>query len=624
MGDKKRFFEMYSNSVGKSGLFARLDFNKSVSEFNSLRERLAKIMGEKNSEKDLYQMYLDFRENLGGKETKKIISNPDIGDATTLVETIREKYGKDMVGVGQNSETLAEIIAYNKLGIEYPTDIQEVGINNNLILYINFDIVSNHSKGDIETIYTQYGEQIYNGYIDSSILESLFEDVEEFQTALGDDENEKHSVARLVAASQLTSLLGVYSIDEMLIDEERVKKEMQIGLTKRIALEKRKAGFVKTDYIKNRALYAELAETWDESDLDSYESTRQYANYLLEMLQSKDITEEKRAELQELYTKFAAISNLTIEEVIQRQEQVRDAMSDSLLQYEVLVRENLLENIREVQQQEIQEHKIQYVSGDRTEEFGFNGTMITSEAQLGTMLVHFFAKQDFSQRKELYGESVRLDLMKRRGLRDISEIPVDDPEYVSAMQYYDDVIAENTVVRGFDQIFRRRDANGTIIERKQNDSEHICAQTVSMAKLKGLQIGTYGLVFDRNGIEPEAILMSSTTNIESNKGIYNSTRMSSQYGALPVGKTSAPIEALRAAERPKGNNEVDLERNLVKPSAVCYFGRNPLKLGERTAFLEVTQIAQKSGLPVVFVDMEAIEREQQAKREMENNKGKEI
>lgn len=624
MGDKKRFFEMYSNSVGKSGLFARLDFNKSVSEFNSLRERLAKIMGEKNSEKDLYQMYLDFRENLGGKETKKIISNPDIGDATTLVETIREKYGKDMVGVGQNSETLAEIIAYNKLGIEYPTDIQEVGINNNLILYINFDIVSNHSKGDIETIYTQYGEQIYNGYIDSSILESLFEDVEEFQTALGDDENEKHSVARLVAASQLTSLLGVYSIDEMLIDEERVKKEMQIGLTKRIALEKRKAGFVKTDYIKNRALYAELAETWDESDLDSYESTRQYANYLLEMLQSKDITEEKRAELQELYTKFAAISNLTIEEVIQRQEQVRDAMSDSLLQYEVLVRENLLENIREVQQQEIQEHKIQYVSGDRTEEFGFNGTMITSEAQLGTMLVHFFAKQDFSQRKELYGESVRLDLMQRRGLRDISEIPVDDPEYVSAMQYYDDVIAENTVVRGFDQIFRRRDANGTIIERKQNDSEHICAQTVSMAKLKGLQIGTYGLVFDRNGIEPEAILMSSTTNIESNKGIYNSTRMSSQYGALPVGKTSAPIEALRAAERPKGNNEVDLERNLVKPSAVCYFGRNPLKLGERTAFLEVTQIAQKSGLPVVFVDMEAIEREQQAKREMENNKGKEI
>lgn len=624
MGDKKRFFEMYSNSVGKSGLFARLDFNKSVSEFNSLRERLAKIMGEKNSEKDLYQMYLDFRENLGGKETKKIISNPDIGDATTLVETIREKYGKDMVGVGQNSETLAEIIAYNKLGIEYPTDIQEVGINNNLILYINFDIVSNHSKGDIETIYTQYGEQIYNGYIDSSILESLFEDVEEFQTALGDDENEKHSVARLVAASQLTSLLGVYSIDEMLIDEERVKKEMQIGLTKRIALEKRKAGFVKTDYIKNRALYAELAETWDESDLDSYESTRQYANYLLEMLQSKDITKEKRAELQELYTKFAAISNLTIEEVIQRQEQVRDAMSDSLLQYEVLVRENLLENIREVQQQEIQEHKIQYVSGDRTEEFGFNGTMITSEAQLGTMLVHFFAKQDFSQRKELYGESVRLDLMQRRGLRDISEIPVDDPEYVSAMQYYDDVIAENTVVRGFDQIFRRRDANGTIIERKQNDSEHICAQTVSMAKLKGLQIGTYGLVFDRNGIEPEAILMSSTTNIESNKGIYNSTRMSSQYGALPVGKTSAPIEALRAAERPKGNNEVDLERNLVKPSAVCYFGRNPLKLGERTAFLEVTQIAQKSGLPVVFVDMEAIEREQQAKREMENNKGKEI
>lgn len=620
MSDKQQLYKLYSNKMGKSNFFSRLDFNRSISEFRVLNERFAEVMGEKNSEEALYQMYLDLRQSIGGKEAKKIISNPDIGDASTLVETIREKYGKDMESGGQNSETLNEIIAYSKLGLEYPLDIQDVGINNNLMLYINFDIVRNQSKDDIETIYAQYGEQLYNAYVDSSISESLFEDAEEFQEAIADSGNAKHSIARLICATQLTSLSEVYSLDEMLSDEERVKKEMQIGLTKRIFLEKRRAGFAKTDYIKKRALYAELAETWDESDLDSYESVKQYANYLLEMLQSKDIPEEKRAELQELYTKLNAISNLTIEEIVQRKEQVRDVMADSVLQYEVLIRENLVDNIREVQPQEIQEHKIQYVSGDKSEEFGFTGTMITCEAQLGTMLVHFFSKKDFSQRKELYGESIRLDLMKRRGLQDIDEITADDPEFVSAMQYYDDVIADNTVVRGFDQIFRHRDDEGNLTEKKQNDSEHICAQTVSIARVKGLQIGAYGLVFDRNGIEPEAILMSSTTNIGSNKGIYSSTRTDSQYGAIPVRKTSAPIEALRDAERPKLNNEVDLERNLVKPSAICYFGRNPLKLGERTAFLEVTQIAQKSGLPVLFVDMEAIEREQQAKHEMETKK----
>lgn len=84
--------------------------------------------------------------------------------------------------------------------------------------------------------------------------------------------------------------------------------------------------------------------------------------------------------------------------------------------------------------------------------------------------------------------------------------------------------------------------------------------------------------------------------------------------------TSAPFDAVRAAERPHGNNEIDMERNLVKPSGICYFGKKPLTKEERQEFLEVTKMAEKSGLPIVFVDLEAIEREQQAKIEMTTKK----
>ena len=36
MGDKQHLFELYSNKIGKSNLLARLDFNRSVSEFKTL------------------------------------------------------------------------------------------------------------------------------------------------------------------------------------------------------------------------------------------------------------------------------------------------------------------------------------------------------------------------------------------------------------------------------------------------------------------------------------------------------------------------------------------------------------------------------------------------------------
>lgn len=620
MGDKQHLFELYSNKIGKSNLLARLDFNRSVSEFKTLSERFSEIMGDNISDEELYQMYLDLRQSLGGKEIKKLIVNLDIEDSATLADKIKEIYGIDITAGEQHSKVLKDSVAYSKFGIKYGPDIDGIMMDMQLPLTIDFDIVQGQTKIGIETIYAQYGEQLFNMYANSSLTELVFEDTEEFQMALGDKSNEKHLAASLIGATQLTALTQVYSLNEMLSDEERVKKEMQIGLDKRILLEKRRGPLARTDYIQKREIYVELADSWDEADLDSYESIKQYANYLLEMLRANDIPEEKRAEMQDLYTKFAAISNLTIEETVQRQEQVRDAMGDGVLQYEILVRENLLDNIHEVNPKELQEHKIQYITDGKTEGFEFTGKVISSEAQLGTMLVHFFGKKDFTEKKELYGERVLLDLKQKRGLRSTDEISADDPEYVSAMKYYDDVIVDNTVVRGFDQTFRKRNEDGTLYEMKQKHSEHICAQTVSTTKLKGVQVGSYGFIFDKNGIEPEGIIMSSTTNLDSYGGIYNITRSGSKYGAMPVNKTSAPLEAMHAAEKPRGNNEVDLERNLVKPSGICYFGRNPLRSGERRAFLEVTRMAQKSGLPVVFVDMEAIEREQQAKLEMATKK----
>lgn len=624
MGDKQNLFELYSNKTGKSNLLARLDFNRSFSEFKSISDRLTEILGGEFATEEIYQIYLDFRQFLGEKEAIKMISNPEIKDIAELNDKIKEIHGKDLSNAKQISHILKESIAYGKFGIEYPTDIYSVGADNRIVVNIDFDIAKSQSKSDVENIYANYSEQIYNLYIESDAFESAFEDFEEFKTSLNDKESEKYSVARLIAATQLTSLSAVYSLNEMIVDEERVKKEIQIGLPKRIVSEERFGRSSRANYTKDRALYAELADSWEESDLENYELIKQYENYLLRMLRSGNISDAQREEVQELYNKFVSVSNLPLSEVIQRQEQVKDIVADIILEYEILIRENLIDNIHEVDLSKVQTQKVQCIDDVKAEEIEFKGTMIENEAQLGTMLVHFFAKKDFSQKKKFYSEKVLLDLKQKRGLRSTDEIATDDPEYISAMRHYEDVVLENFVVRGFDPIYRQKNPkDGTLIEIQQNYSEHICTQTVSKSKVNGIRAGTYGLLFDKNGIDPEGILISSIRNLESYAGIYDVAKRASTHEATSISMTSAPFDAVRAAERPHGNNEIDMERNLVKPSGICYFGKKPLTKEERQEFLEVTKMAEKSGLPIVFVDLEAIEREQQAKIEMTTKKDNE-
>ena len=624
MEDAEHFFEIYTESTGKSNFLARLDFNRSISEFGTIKERFVEIMGERISVENLYHTYLDFRRLIGGKKVKDMLSEPNIEDAATLVERIKEIHGIDIIESNQTSDILKKVVAYSKYGVEYPVDLGSLTYEVNFVLEINEDIVQSESKSDIETLYAQYSEQLFNMYTEKYIVKRIFEDLEEFQTAMDDKSNEKHSFARLISASLLSQLSRVYSLDEMLIDSERIKNEMELGLTKRMLYEEKLGILARTDYIKNRATYAKLADSWDESDLDNYEEIKQYAKYLLEMISSGNISKEQKEQMQGLYTKFMAISNLNLTEIVQRREQVKEVMKDGILQYEILVRENLIENVHEVNVADIQEHKIQCITDNQTEEFEFRGTLVSSEAQLGTMLVHFFRKNEYTQRRRFYKEKVLADLKKKRGLRSSYEISEDDSEYLSAMKYYDDVILDNTVVRGFDEFFRNRKLDGTFIEDRQKHSEHICTQTVSIKKMKGVTAGVYGLIFDKNGVDSEGIIMASTTNLESNQGIYDVLREGSEHGTVPISKTSAPIDALRAAEHPRWNNEIDLERNLVKPSGICYFGRNPLRINEKSAFLEVSKMAKKSGLPIVFVDIEALEKEQQAKRGMPTKKSKEI
>ena len=606
MEDKSKLLEIYTAQTGRRGLFARSQFNRIYGRYVESKSYLSKLFDDNLSENDLFEAYLGIIDSIKPDRVKEILGNENVSSIADLIEEIKGAVGVKKLQI-EDSEKLGPIIQCDKFGL---TSLDEDGgittKTGFLTMQPNINLLKDKDKSQIENLYGRYMPEIFDAYINEHKGAMYFSEQEDFEAAMADKDNEKHAAARLVSIKVLEDLLKVYSFEEMCAEEDKVKNEIKLGLFSRMLSEKNMPLDSQKKYTNNRESYAKLADTWEESDLETYENLPRVTKYMGELLKSENVSAEQRETLKEAFVRFNAISNMKLEDVVTRQDQVAEVMSEAMIEYEVAVREDFLESIYTLDQKDVGEQTIK--CGD--EDIQFKGTIINGKKQMGTMLLHFF-RQEYDDvavhKRNVYQKRIIQEVTSRRGL--LKEVDANDPEVVSAMQHYESVLSNRTVVNEMVDSVWTENADGSVTKKQDRDDlEHICAQTISAKKAKNITSGSYALLFDKNGVESESIINTSVQNLESNRGIYNAARKNKS-----IATTSAPFSAIIDAEgNPRNpNTEIDMERNSVKASAICFFGRIPLSELERQKFIEVKAMAEGQGVELVFIDTGSLEREYQ-------------
>lgn len=126
---------------------------------------------------------------------------------------------------------------------------------------------------------------------------------------------------------------------------------------------------------------------------------------------------------------------------------------------------------------------------------------------------------------------------------------------------------------------------------------------------KELPRNATALIFDSEGLSPEAIIISANRNIES-----NNYRDFSHYKTNTPAETSANLESLKndmlmSKRVHRTNNELVLNRSAVKPSGLMFFGSRTLDYEGLKTLSAAINTAKQAELPLIFIDCDAIEQE---------------
>lgn len=502
MANVEEFLQLYIEKHGKKGLFTRMNFNRSFNQYKEVQERLGTLTGNSLSEYELFETYLELRKSLDKEKLKNAIQNEEVSDMAELVEKIKTTYRVDKMPV-EDLNKVGNIISNNKCGFSAPLDINtimdisyKVGFQ---MKQLDGELLRGYEKSQIESIYEKYANEIFNSYADGYSGQMYFNSEEEFREAMLDKASEKHLTARLISYSALEQFAHVYSLDEMINDEERVKGEIGLGLYKRIAVERNMPLENQRKYTNNRESYAKLAKSWNESDLETYESIGGFSRYLAELAKSPNLSDEQRKMLNDTFLKVGAIQRMSAEDLAEHQEQVAEIMRDGIMDYEIMVREDFMDNVYTLNKNEVQTQTIQIMKDKEAEDFKFNGVVIDNEKELGTMLLHFFGQKDPERADEdrsIYMKRMIKEITEKRGL--VEPVSQSDPEVISAMRHYEDVLENRTVVNSMVDSVWGEDVDGNVSKKmERNDLEHICTQTISAGKARKISTGSVALLFDK-------------------------------------------------------------------------------------------------------------------------------
>lgn len=201
-------------------------------------------------------------------------------------------------------------------------------------------------------------------------------------------------------------------------------------------------------------------------------------------------------------------------------------------------------------------------------------------------------------------------------------IPDKDKEYIEqqAKDYYKNISNPTKINRldTIDETVRKK-----IIELADSskfspflikDKEvPLCTMVMKMRTLNDIRgyEGCTALIFDKNGINPEDIILSSRDNLEIN----NHSLSTLNFDHIrDVKRSSASLTTLQLENgfsdmTRRTNNEVDLNRANIKPSGVLYFGSRTLTSSAVDNLSKALETSEELGIPLVFVDSDSLKRE---------------
>lgn len=647
--DLKELYEIYSQARS-TNLFSKFLFNRKMNsrEVKSVLEKMQvyfEIHGERLDEKDIAKMYMNLSKTI---ETQKIVetfTNKDL--------KIENAYSKSMQKI---DEKVLEMLGRENLETRY--------------ISLNFlKIAFGEDKNILPELFEKYIPTLFKMHLranqdyflsDETLdIKSEHQSLEEFKELLQSN-SEDGKKLRNIANIDFYSLIKKYSLEELNNSQEMIDNDVKLGLDRRFF----DYGYPEV-YKENKEAFRKLSQYIDENTLELIEHSNEYARQINTLINSGRYTGESLERLKENKALLSLADIANPEQLLENFKNIPDfgeLISDAVQEYEVTYREDIVQNVMEVKAEKVQ--KIELLSAYNNQKIGeIDGIVINSLQELGIPLVHLF-----NENEEVYESSVTAYMSSKIIEKSIMDKNISDEELSDLIdKLYGVVKSEMTgkcpkdissfeqtnvykkvidlVNDDYDKEFVKEQAErylNTISDPAKiselnvlsqsaidkinelvppekaelftsGNNVPLCTMLMKIESKRNIQskLGTMALVFDKNGIGAEDIILSSKDNLEIN--MHRDTTLN--FDAIKnVNRSSASLETLKkekgiSATTNRTNGEIDLNRANIKPSGLMYFGSKTLNRSTVESLGKAVEKAQELGIPFVFVDVDEIEKD---------------
>lgn len=380
-----------------------------------------------------------------------------------------------------------------------------------------------------------------------AFFESVIKNHEVNDKSYSDDRN-------IILYNYLISILSKYSIDDIINNFNFIKKDLNNKSDK--SLEERKEEFEKNI---------------DLSDIEK------------EHLKNVDVLEKR----------LKSISSESSKTLLDRLNKIKDNLSNNIeelndiyLDYELLFREDIVDKL--------------YIPNSEI-------TVVDNYNDLRPQLIHQFIRNPEKFKEDLV-EKIKEDILsKRKNKSDNNDLtPEEQLEFDKRIKLVETELDQTKVNYSFDPIGFYSDSSG-FRSYKSNTSNQIAASIYSEEYfLKNFnRVGMIGIGFNKEGLTPEAIALSSSSYLTTNMGLNNI-----EYNEnIEFRVMSTPYEELKEND---GNSEVVMFRRNIdydtKASYVFCTIDSSKEEKSREIFKRCKKLAESSNLKLVVYDLYRIRK----------------
>ncbi len=643
-------YEIYKQS-NNTNLFSRFSFNRRMKS-QEITATISNIQSYLNlrgiTQLDASKAYLNLNKWLSNEEISNLFAKQtdDIFNDSNI----------------EISEKIATAFGFDK-------DSAIALVNDNFV-----NIALTKDKDTLQNLFQKYIPTIFEmhlrsdeGFFSHDDMTQISEEhytLEGFKSLLNSNSPDAVFIKRL-AQLEFGRLTKAYSFEELKDKQEMINNDVKLGLDKKIL----NCGSTSI-YLKNLEDFRALAPYIDGNILESIEHSNEYVKQLENLINSGRFSGDELSRLMECKDTLSKLDISKPKELLslfKSNPELAENIHDAVLNYEVTYREDIVNNISEVHPEKIQAIEVKSTVSPESK-MNINGVLIDSLEKLGSPLIHMFNKKeasnmsvalyiskkaieknilehsmDDSQLKELITKlynvvsSTSSSWEKTNERYDESKaykeimalIPEKDKEYINqqAKDYCTNISnpAKINQLDTLDEIARKKITelvNSSIsLPLTINTNEvPLCTMVMKMRNANDIKKYEEGiaLIFDKNGITPEDIILSSRDNLEINNHSLSTLHFDyiRDVKRSSAGLTTLQLEDGISSMTRRTNNEVDLNRANIKPSGILYFGSRTLTPSAVDNLSKALETSEELGIPLVFVDSDSLKREFDERRSL--------